>query len=405
MNSSVCSATWRAFSGLQAPLLKNQTLSIFSATLRGNPTLGQGSRTSTSYESRATISSGLLSPNFDPFRCPHLNLQNFAAFSTAARFCKSRSKAQGKDRGSSSDDEVKKWSEETIKAVLGPTVARSEGNRLLAVLQRQRASGTLDHGVSAPGIDDRILANALLWLRANYPVDEDTAIGARPEKEELLEAEKSKALAEQESTYRPQQNAGKTGLYGRSGLEDIKDHYERKLNERREESSTDISKDFITATKPVGRAIVARRIESAEWVQRYKKKASLSDAEVPHMTKWQRLWPSGLFAISVIGLSILFAQNYKPPPLRARILPDIPPAAATIIVLIGMNTAMYLLWKAPPMWRTMNICFMLVPGLPVARSILGNIFSHQTFGHLAGNMVALWFIGTRRKYVPIDPLS
>jgi len=72
-----------------------------------------------------------------------------------------------------------------------------------------------------------------------------------------------------------------------------------------------------------------------------------------------------------------------------------PPAAATIISLIFANSAVLLLWRFPPAWRFLNKYFLSVPGYPAAMSVLGNVFSHQQVKHLFGNMLVLWFIGTR----------
>jgi rhomboid-like protein len=81
--------------------------------------------------------------------------------------------------------------------------------------------------------------------------------------------------------------------------------------------------------------------------------------------------------------------------------PNIPPAAATVLGIIGINAAVWLLWKFPPAWKTLNRYFINVPLLPVPLSMFGNVFSHHQLSHLGINMAMLWFIGTRRERYPL----
>ena len=102
----------------------------------------------------------------------------------------------------------------------------------------------------------------------------------------------------------------------------------------------------------------------------------------------------------MVGLSVLFAQNYVPPPNSARLWPDMPPAAATVIGLIIANSIVLVAWRLPPAWRLLNKHFLSTPVYPSAMSILGNVFSHQELQHFLANMVVLWFIGTKRTLLP-----
>jgi len=45
----------------------------------------------------------------------------------------------------------------------------------------------------------------------------------------------------------------------------------------------------------------------------------------------------------------------------------------------------------------MNMYFLQIPGYPYAFSILGNVFSHQKFLHLAANMAGLAIYGITGK--------
>jgi rhomboid-like protein len=80
--------------------------------------------------------------------------------------------------------------------------------------------------------------------------------------------------------------------------------------------------------------------------------------------------------------------------------PDVPPAAATVIAIMGINTAIFALWKIPPAWRLLNRYFISVPLYPYAVSVVGSIFSHQQLRHFATNAIILWLIGLRRESFP-----
>jgi rhomboid-like protein len=110
-----------------------------------------------------------------------------------------------------------------------------------------------------------------------------------------------------------------------------------------------------------------------------------------------RLLPSLALTLLVLGLSYAFAANYEAPARADRMWPDMPPAAATAFAIMGANLAIFLLWKFPPAWRTLNRYFINVAFKPHPLSIVGNVFSHQQFKHLAMNMLMLWFIGTKRE--------
>ena len=120
------------------------------------------------------------------------------------------------------------------------------------------------------------------------------------------------------------------------------------------------------------------------------------------LLQWQRLGPSAVVTLVVVGLSILFAQNYVPPPKSARLWPDMPPAAATVIGLIIANSIVLVAWRFPPAWRALNKYFLSTPVYPSAVSMVGNSFSHQQVKHFLGNMVVLWFIGTKCTPLPLS---
>ena len=306
----------------------------------------------------------------------------------------------------------------SIKRIFGPTVPEKLGNDILRKLQSQRATGTLDDVARMPKIDPRLEAEGLMWLRSKYPFDEDAAIMKRIELEDLQTDAQLIASAERLGLYQPNanvqqiQNTEGRGIYGHSVLDDMHKHFEevaaKKKGEAEKKEAQDqaeeirnISQDSKNLQSPAGRAVLARRTESAEWVKRYKERAKVSDLTEPEkLHPFVRLWPSAIFTLIVIGASILFAQNYIPPPRQARLFPDTPPAAATVQTLIFINIAAFMMWKTPPLWRFMNRYCLLITAFPKWESILGNVFSHQVFSHLAVNMLGLWFAGTLRELVP-----
>ena len=287
---------------------------------------------------------------------------------------------------------------EGIHHALGSGVTRELGNALLETLQKQRITGTLDHPIAHEGVDANLVGKALLWLRANYAVDEEEAIIKRIEFEEHQLESQFVADAERFKTYRPQERAKEEGIYGKSQLEAIRKENEEKAGvEKQADEVRNAAADSTIIQHPRGRAVLARRTESVEWVKKYKKKAALSDLLEPEkISKTKRLLPSAIFTIVVVGLCAVFAHNYRPPERKARIWPDVPPAAATALTLISLNVIAFFMWRVPFFWRFMNQNFLLIPATPRISSLLGNTFSHHSLFHLAMNMVFLWFIGTKR---------
>lgn len=282
------------------------------------------------------------------------------------------------------------FSAREIQLIFQGTLEREQGNQLLQILQQQRVSGTLDEKVEASRRD--VLA-ALEWLRIKIPVDEDQAIIARLEREE----QEDDAKAAKITTYVPQRDAHLTGLYGPSRFEEI-----RKINRQKAaDRAAQLEKALMESpgTKEIqtqntsGTALTARK--RPDWIERYREAATMQGKMPPSMSKFERLWPSALVTFVTVGLSIFFAQNYVPPSRRARLWPDFPPAAATIFTLVGINAAIFVAWRVPPLWKFLNRTFIMNSAYPYAKSVIGSNFSHQGITHLALNMAGLWMIGTR----------
>ncbi|MCJ1478618.1 hypothetical protein MMC13_007299 [Lambiella insularis] len=298
-------------------------------------------------------------------------------------------------------EKVRNLTKPELANILGPSMTLEVGNRLLQTLQGLRVAGRLDEDITAPGVDEVTVAKALIWLRRNYPYDEDAAIMRRIEQEDDSTDAQSVADGVRMGLYKPQENT-ETVKHGTSGLDTIREHYEKKLDKKLEQKQAheiqNASPDSAMIQQPKGRAVLARRSESAEWVKRYKEKAQLEGLNFTKANwgrKLLRLFPSTCFAIGVLWFCVLLAQNYVPPPRQARLFPDMPPAAATIIAIVVLNATAFVLWRIPPMWRFMNKFFLIVPARPRVWSLLGNTFSHQSPAHFIGNMAVLWFVGTK----------
>lgn len=324
--------------------------------------------------------------------------------------------------------ELKRVSPSAVQEIFGPRVNHQRGNDILQTLQDQRMAGALDEGI--PNVGESTVNQGLEWLRTNYPLDEDAAITSRLEREEAQESQTLINRAEKLGIYKPetsdeqpvaqvhtdprnpviyvpQQDPERNRVLGTSLLDQKRDAnkaaYEAEEAVKRAEAEA-AEAEAIRIGKPIPtaetQAVVRRqkRLESKEqWIEYAQSVFGEKDAKQkwPNMTISQRLWPSALFAAAVIGLSVLFATYYTPPPKKARMWPDTPPAAATVLVLIGINVAVFGAWHIVPLQRILLKNFISVPGYPRAVSIIGCTFSHQTPTHLAMNMVVLWLFGTR----------
>ena len=288
-----------------------------------------------------------------------------------------------------------------INAIFGFKLGRKDGNDLLERLQDQRLRGTLDQKLPYPYA---LIDKGLTYLRAKYPLDEDAAIIARIDKE---------ADRESRLPQLPQTNIDKSP-HAVSQFETlIRDNKERRNEEDEGEREKETKNRKMVAeenrkeerrvTVRDGTALVQLHPEP-EWVRRYRDEAQMK--ELPEMSALARLLPSGLFTVAVVTIAILFAQNYQQPSRKARLWPDLPPAAATVIALICINVAVFMLWRLPPFWKYLNRNFLVVPAYPYSMSMLTACFSHQSFIHLLSNVIPLWLIGTRRmsELTPFPPI-
>ena len=276
-----------------------------------------------------------------------------------------------------------------INAIFGLKVDRKDGNDLLKRLQAHRRLGTLDQKLP---YSDALVDKGLAYLRANHPFDEDAAIIARIDRD----ADREFRLPQTNIDQSPQAVSQFDQLMvNRARLEEKKSKQEREKQKGSAEANPKVGR---RVTVRDGTALVQLRPEP-EWIQKYRDKAQ--KVEFSEMSTLERLLPSGLVTIAVIILAVLFAQNYKQPSRKARLWPDLPPAAATVITLIGIKVAVFVLWRIPPFWKFMNRNFLVVPVYPHSVSMLTACFSHQSFTHMLVNVIFLWLIGTRRMSILI----
>jgi len=136
------------------------------------------------------------------------------------------------------------FSANEIKAILGKAnVSPAVGNRILAVLQGRREAGTLDLDLPedlAHLVRKSSLDAALKFLRTNYPLDEDAAILARIEREEVEEEQKLIRRAEELGLYKPQSGTYDAELgekddpSGKSALLEFRKRNEARILEQEE---------------------------------------------------------------------------------------------------------------------------------------------------------------------------
>jgi rhomboid-like protein len=304
---------------------------------------------------------------------------------------------------------AKPFSQNEAVAIFGPGMDAGTANRALRIIQGRRVAGTLADPSLSPGYDERVKTIALSWLRKNIPMDEADAAGKRAEIE--LQAMEADVLADSErlGLYKPNsggaatQGKGTNSIYGESGLEAIREakkqryDQEEKAKAKAKKSQADEIRENMgpLAVPSLKSRVELRRPGEHPRLKYYLERAKVLPDVPPEMSAWKRLWPSGLVALLVIGLSVGWTQVYIPPTTANRMWPDWPPAAATITALILMNSAIFVLWRHPPAFRILNKYFIVVPGYPRALAILGSIFSQQTVQHLTLNMIMLWFMGTR----------
>ncbi|KAI0206213.1 hypothetical protein F4808DRAFT_406442 [Astrocystis sublimbata] len=314
-------------------------------------------------------------------------------------------------------------SQREVNRIFPTNLQAERANLLLKILHGRRVAGTLDDPSLAWNTRD-FRANdqkkALEYLRKHIPVDEVLNAGLRAEDElQTIEqegsgvdelSENSQATAEPHSplggpeedviapTGRLPKKPGSDSPYGESNFDRIraKNIARREAEEARLEEERRLDEELL-GKENVGtlQTEQAKPRELSEWTRKYMERATSDFEAPPEMSARQRLLPTIALTAVIVAGSVIFAILYEAPPSSRRLFPDIPPAAATCLALIAANLAIWGLWKFPPAWALFNKYMILVVATPRPLQVLGAMFSHQSFGHLATNMVCLWFFGTR----------
>lgn len=320
-----------------------------------------------------------------------------------------------------------------VNAIFGAHLPARSANELLRIIHGRRVAGTLDDPELQPNTSlysTRDKVKALEYLRSKIPVDEVINAGLRAEDElRLLEEQEeqgqdaelafeetspqttpSEAKAEEHQQEQPQQETPKGRLplrretdspYGVSNFDRIraeniaKQEAKEKLleEERIKREEEEAAKGNTGTLQTTTQRWITR--EPSPSMKKHMERATSKLEAPPEMSKWERLLPSVAMAVLICAACAAFAVYYKPVRNSARLWPDVPPAAATCASLIGLNLVVWMAWKSPHLWPLLNRYFIVVAATPKPIQLLSAVFSHQTFGHLASNMVALWFFGTR----------
>lgn len=137
----------------------------------------------------------------------------------------------------------KPFSATELQVIFKQKIPPQVGNRALAILQGRREAGTLDLDLPRDvtrSVRQSNLDAALEWLRENRPLDEDAAIFARIDREELEEEQRLIRRGEELGLYKPQ--SGTFGAErgeaddpsGKSALVEFRKRNEKRLLEEQE---------------------------------------------------------------------------------------------------------------------------------------------------------------------------
>ncbi|KAK1711495.1 hypothetical protein BDP67DRAFT_545294 [Colletotrichum lupini] len=231
-------------------------------------------------------------------------------------------------------EENKDLSAAEVRAVFGASLKPAAANRLLRIMHGRRVAGTLEDpafAINTAAFTAQQRDAALAYLREKTPVDEVLNAGLRAE-DELAALEKD--LAE-------------------------------------EESSAD---EGDAASSTAGSKTPSLRKETPV------------------------VKPDPVYGYSAFD-AIRAKNQAKAAEEEARLIAEaeakgIDASTATVGALIALNVLVSVAWRVPPLWRFLNRYFVLVHGMPRAVTMITANFSHSSLGHLATNMVGLWFMGT-----------
>ncbi|KAK1687730.1 hypothetical protein BDP55DRAFT_85049 [Colletotrichum godetiae] len=311
-------------------------------------------------------------------------------------------------------EENKDLSAAEVRSVFGASLKPAAANRLLRIMHGRRVAGTLEDpafAINTAAFTSQQRDAALAYLREKMPVDEVLNAGLRAE-DELAALEKD--LAEESSTDEDTSSSStatagsKTPslrketapvvkpdpVYGYSAFDAIRAKNQAKAAEEEarliaEAEAKGIEYNPGTLSIPIKRPPMTPRM--AKWTEQ----GTASDlAAPPPLTLAERILPSAAVVLLLVGALATFAAVYTPPRDADRLFPEVGASTATVGALIALNVVVSIAWRVPPLWRFLNRYFVLVHGMPRAVTMITANFSHSSLGHLATNMVGLWFMGT-----------
>ncbi|KAK3394779.1 hypothetical protein B0H63DRAFT_461925 [Podospora didyma] len=302
---------------------------------------------------------------------------------------------------------------EEVLRIFGPGIGTLAANKLLKILHGRRVAGTLEdpefqvHTAHYSKKDRRI---ALEYLRKHVTVDEIANAGLRAEDE--LAALEGHDVGEDGLGRKSNEDLGytspylfkkektetedKPNVYGVGVFEKIRAKNKAKFEaeaKRKEEERRKRDEEAVLANPGTLQMVDGKLVrEVSPWIKKYQEEASSDLQAPPEMKKWERILPSAVFALLLTAGFVAYAQFYQSPGDGDRLLPFLSPSQATFAVIVAANLLVWGAWKIPPMWKYMNQYFLLVAATPRAVSLLGALFSHQSFFHLAGNLLLCYFI-------------
>ncbi|KAK1639212.1 hypothetical protein BDP81DRAFT_314467 [Colletotrichum phormii] len=310
-------------------------------------------------------------------------------------------------------EENKDLSAAEVRSVFGASLKPAAANRLLRIMHGRRVAGTLEDpafAINTAAFTSQQRDAALAYLREKTPVDEVLNAGLRAE-DELAALEKD--LAEEESSADEDTSSTATAgsktpslrkepapvvkpdpVYGYSAFDAIRAKNQAKAAEEEarliaEAEAKGIEYNPGTLSIPIKRPPMTPRM--AKWTEQ----GTASDlAAPPPLTLAERILPSAAVVLLLVGALAAFAAVYTPPRDADRLFPEVGASTATVGALIALNVVVSIAWRVPPLWRFLNRYFVLVHGMPRAVTMVTANFSHSSLGHLATNMVGLWFMGT-----------
>ncbi|KAK7448261.1 hypothetical protein CaCOL14_002535 [Colletotrichum acutatum] len=307
-------------------------------------------------------------------------------------------------------EENKDLSASEVRAVFGPSLKPAAANRLLRIMHGRRVAGTLEDpafAINTAAFTAQQRDAALAYLREKTPVDEVLNAGLRAE-DELAALEKDLAEESGADEGDTSSTAGsKTPslrketpvvkpdpVYGYSAFDAIRAKNQARAAEEEarliaEAEAKGIEYNPGTLSIPIKRPPMTPRM--AKWTEQ----GAASDlAAPPPLTFAERILPSAAVVLLLVASLAAFAAVYTPPRDADRLFPEVSASTATVGALIALNILVSVAWRVPPLWRFLNRYFVLVHGMPRAVTMITANFSHSSLGHLATNMVGLWFMGT-----------